>query len=400
MTNAVGIVAFAVAILVSIVLHEAGHFVTARHYGMKASKFFVGFGPTLWSRTRGETEYGIKAIPAGGFVKIEGMTALEEIDPADADRAFFTQPSPRRAVVLAAGSFMHFVIALVVIFIVVLTVGTARTSQNTIGGTSCVPVDAQHSCSDGSASGPAYQAGIRPGDKIVSFDGVAVTSWQRFTQLVRDHGAGATTVVVARGGHDLTLHPVLVAVKRDRATGGPGNDTVGALGLYEGQDVVHYNALTAVPQSFKIIGTGVVGTYDAVAHRFGGLGRLFSPNRDPNSVVGVVGAARFGGEILSAQGVSFGERVGDFLMLVAGVNLAVGLFNLLPLFPLDGGHLAVLGFEQARQGLRRLRGYRGATQRVDLVKLLPATYAVVAALVAVSVLILSADIVNPIRINQ
>lgn len=400
MTNAVGIVAFAVAILISIVLHEAGHFVTARHYGMKASKFFVGFGPTLWSRTRGETEYGIKAIPAGGFVKIEGMTALEEIDPADADRAFFTQPSPQRAVVLAAGSFMHFVIALVVIFIVLLTVGTVRTSQDTIGGTSCVPVDAQHSCSNGSASGPAYQAGIRPGDKIVSFDGAPVTSWQRFTQVVRDHGAGAATVVVARDGRDLTLHPVLVAVKRNRVTGGPGNDTVGALGLYEGQDVVHYNALTAVPQSFRIIGTGVVGTYDAVAHRFGGLGRLFSPNRDPNSVVGVVGAARFGGEILSAQGVSFGQRVGDFLMLVAGVNLAVGLFNLLPLFPLDGGHLAVLGFEQARQGLRRLRGYRGATQRVDLVKLLPATYAVVAALVAVSVLILSADIVNPIRINQ
>jgi membrane-associated protease RseP (regulator of RpoE activity) len=398
-TNGIGVLAFAIAIILSVVLHEAGHFVTARHYGMKASKFFVGFGPTLWSRTRGETEYGVKAIPAGGFVKIEGMTQLDELDPADADRAFFRQPAPRRAVVLAAGSFMHFVIAIVVIFLVLIAVGTPRLSQRTIGGTSCVPVDASTGCATGSTSGPAQVAGLRPGDQVLRFDGTAIASWGQFTQLVRDHGAGPATLVVSRAGRDVTLRPDLVAVKRNRATGGPGSDTVGALGLYQGVETVHYSPLTAVPKTFEMLGTGITGTYDALAHRFGGLGQLFSHNRSPDGLVGVVGAARAGGDLLSAQGASLGQRIGDFLLLVAGVNLAVGLFNLLPLFPLDGGHLAVLGFEQARQGVRRLRGYRGATQRVDLVKLLPATYAVVAALVVMSVLILSADIVNPIRFN-
>lgn len=399
MTNTIGVVAFVLAILVSVMLHESGHFLTARAFGMKASKFFVGFGPTVWSFTRGETEYGLKAIPAGGFVKIEGMTQLEAVDPGDEDRAFYKQPAPQRAVVLAAGSFMHFVLAIVLIFIVLVTVGTAKLSENVVGGTSCVPVTATTTCSDAS-SGPAEQAGIRPDDKIVSFDGRAVTSWKGFTQAVRDHGPGAATVVVQRDGRTLALHPVLAAVKRARATGLAGTDTVGALGIFQGTENVHYSALTAVPKSFTIIGSGVTGTYDTLVHRFGDLRNLFNNKRDPQGVVGVVGAARVGGDLLSAQGESTGERIASFVLLVAGVNLAVGLFNLLPLFPLDGGHLAVLGFEQARQGVRRLRGYRGATQRVDLVKLLPATYAVVAVLIVVSVVVLSADIVNPIRLNQ
>jgi membrane-associated protease RseP (regulator of RpoE activity) len=404
MINAIGVVAFVVALLLSVTIHEAGHFTTARWFGMKASKFFVGFGPTLWSRTRGETEYGVKAIPAGGFVKIEGMTQLEEIDPADSDRAFYKQPAPQRAVVLAAGSFMHFVLALVVIFIVVAAAGIPKLSQNTVGGTSCVQTTVSAAtdltnCA-GSAAAPAKTAGLEPGDRVVSFDRAPVTSWAAFTQLVRDHGPGTATIVVRRGDRTLTLYPDLVAVKRDRATGGPGNDTVGALGIFQGTQTTHYNVATAVPESFRIIGSGVSGTYDALVHRVGHLRNLFNNKRDPNGFVGVVGAARAGGDLLSAQGESAGDRVASFALLVAGVNLAVGLFNLLPLFPLDGGHLAVLGFEQLRQGLRRLRGYRGATQRVDLVKLLPATYAVVAVLVVVSVLVLSADIVNPIRINQ
>ncbi|MGF7238096.1 MAG: M50 family metallopeptidase, partial [Frankia sp.] len=226
--DAIGIVAFVVALLVSVTLHEGGHFLTARRFGMKASKFFIGFGPTLWSRTRGETEYGVKAIPAGGFVKIEGMTQLEEIDPGDVDRAFYRQPAPQRAVVLAAGSFMHFVLALIVIFIVVLAAGVPKLSQNTVGGTSCVPVTVSTSTATscaGSAAAPAKVAGIQPGDRVLSFDGSAVTSWAGFTRLVRDHGPGAATIVVRRDDRTLTLHPVLAAVKRDRATGGPGNDT-------------------------------------------------------------------------------------------------------------------------------------------------------------------------------
>ncbi|WP_322766879.1 MULTISPECIES: site-2 protease family protein [unclassified Frankia] len=397
MTNAIGIVAFALALIVSIVLHEAGHFMTARHYGMKASKFFVGFGPTLWSRTRGETEYGIKAIPAGGFVKIEGMTPLEEIDPADADRAFHARPAHQRAVVLAAGSFMHFVIAIVLIYSVLLLLGTSHPSANKVGRTVCVPVAGQ--CAPQAAVGPAELAGVRVGDRVVSFDGTTIGDWSQFTRLIRDHGPGPATLVVNRDGRDVTLRPDLVSVRRDRQTGLAGDDQVGAIGIAQGYDVVRYNPISAVPRTVRILGSGVTGMYDTLVHRLGDLTNLFGKDRNANGLVGVVGAARAGGELLSAQDVSIGQRIGDFLVLVAGVNLAVGLFNLLPLFPLDGGHLAVLGFEQARHGARRLTGYRGPVKRVDLVKLLPAAYAMVAFFVILSLIILSADIVNPISFN-
>ncbi|WP_239341196.1 RIP metalloprotease [Frankia sp. CiP3] len=397
MTNAIGIVAFALALIVSIVLHEAGHFVTARHYGMKASKFFVGFGPTLWSRTRGETEYGIKALPAGGFVKIEGMTPLEEIDPADADRAFHGRPARQRAVVLAAGSFMHFVIAIVLIYSVLLLLGTTRPSENKVGRTVCVPVSGP--CASQASVGPAELAGVHVGDRVVSFDGTPIRDWAQFTRLIRDHGPGFAALVVDRGGQLLTLRPELVSVRRDRQTGLAGNDQVGAIGIAQGVDVVRYNPISAIPRTASILGGGVTGMYDTLVHRLGDLTNLFGKDRNANGLVGVVGAARAGGELLSAQDVSVGQRIGDFLVLVAGVNLAVGLFNLLPLFPLDGGHLAVLGFEQARHGARRLTGYRGPVKRVDLVKLLPAAYAMVAFFVVLSLLILSADIVNPISFN-
>ncbi|AEH10932.1 MULTISPECIES: M50 family metallopeptidase [Protofrankia] len=397
MTNAVGIVAFALALLVSILLHEAGHFVTARHYGMKASKFFVGFGPTLWSRSRGETEYGIKALPVGGFVKIEGMTLLEEIDPADAPRAFHTRPAYQRAVVLVAGSFMHFVIALVLIYGVLLALGTSRPSENTVGRTVCVPV--ANECAPGAPAGPAERAGVRAGDQVVSFDGTPITSWNQFTRLIRTHGAGVAPLVVERDGRTVTLYPELVSVMRDRQTGLTGNDPVGAIGIAQGYETVRYNPISAVPKTLNVLGGGVTGMYDTLVHRLDELANLFSPDRNPNGLVGVVGAARVGGELLSAPDTSASQRIGDFVVLVAGVNLAVGLFNLLPLFPLDGGHLAVLGFEQARHGVRRLAGYRGPIKRVDLVKLMPAAYVMVASFALLSLLILFADIVNPIRFN-
>ena len=390
---ALGIVAFVAALLVSVCLHEAGHFVTARHYGMKASRFFVGFGPTLWSRTRGETEYGVKLIPAGGFVKIEGMTPLEEIDPADEPRAFYNKSARARLVVMSAGSMVHFILAAVLIYGVLVVMGTSYTSESKIGSTSCVSTSGQ--CT---GLGPAAAAGIKVGDRVVSFDGVAITSWDQFTKLVRDHGAGTSTIVVDRGGRRVTLTPDLVQVLRNRNTGGTGKDPVGAIGVRQGEDTKHYGPLSAVSNTGRALWAGVTGTYDTLVHRLSGLGKLFSHNRDPSGFVSVVGAARIGGDVVSAH-VSWTDRIRQFLFLVAGINLAVGIFNLFPLLPLDGGHIAVLGFEQGRHGLRRLRGYRGPVQRVDFAKLLPATYATVIVLLGFSLLILSADIVNPIRLQ-
>ncbi|ABD12926.1 putative membrane-associated Zn-dependent protease [Frankia casuarinae] len=390
-----GIAAFALALLVSVVAHEAGHFVTARHYGMKASKFFVGFGPTIWSRRRGETEYGVKAIPAGGFVKIEGMTPLEEIDPADEPRAFHNARARARLVVMSAGSFVHFVIAIVLVYGVLVVLGTTTISESRVGATSCIATTA--TCS---GPGPAAAAGLRPGDRIVSFGGVPVTTWTQFTRQVRAHGAGPAVMVVERDGRTLTLTPNLVEVRRDRETGQAGDDRVGALGVKPGTETVHYNPIEAVPRTFDVIGSGFTGMYETLTRRIGDIGNIFSDNRDPQGFISVVGAARIGGDVVSAEGSSAVDRVRNLLILVAAINLAVGIFNLLPLLPLDGGHIAVLGFEQARHGLRRLRGYRGPVQKVDFAKLLPATYATVVVLLGFSLLVLSADIVNPIRLNQ
>ncbi|CUU55661.1 RIP metalloprotease RseP [Parafrankia irregularis] len=393
---ALGIAAFVLALFVSVVLHEAGHFVTARYFGMKASRFFVGFGPTLWSKQRGETEYGVKAIPAGGFVKIEGMTSLEEIDPADEPRAFYKAPARARLVVMSAGSFVHFVIAIVLIYGVLVTLGTKQTSETLIGETTCLPAAGQTECT---GAGPAAAAGLLKGDRVVSFEGTSITTWEDFTRLVREHGPGPAELVVSRDGRQLTLRPDLGEVLRDRRTGGEGKDPVGALGVRPGQESVHYGVLGAVPETFKVIGSGFTGMYDTFTERLDDISRIFGDNRDESGFISVVGAARLGGDVVTAD-EDWSDRIGVFLFLVAAINLAIGIFNLLPLLPLDGGHIAVLGFEQARHGLRRLRGYRGPVQPVDFAKLLPATYATVVVLVGFSLIILSADIVNPIRINQ
>jgi membrane-associated protease RseP (regulator of RpoE activity) len=393
-----GIVAFTVALSVSVLLHEAGHLLTARRFGMKASKYFMGFGPTLWSFHRGETEYGVKAVPLGGFVKIEGMTSLDEVDPVDEPRAFRNRPARHRAVVMAAGSLVQFGLAMLLIYGVLLTLGTKQVSEDKIGDVVCSPRTSAETCAPGD-HGPAAAAGVREGDRIVSFEGQEITSWQQFTGAVREHGAGTAVLVVDRDGQRLTLHPNLVEVLRDKATGAAGADPVGAIGLRIGTDTVHYGPIKAVGETFDIIGSGFTGMYHTLTTKIDKLGQIFSDHRDPEGFISVVGAARISGDVVAAQQSTAADRLRDFLILVAAINIAVGIFNLLPLLPLDGGHLAVLGFEQGRHGIRRLLGYRGPVQRVDFAKLLPATYATVAILLGFSLLVLSADIVNPIRLE-
>ena len=406
--TALGIVAFVVALLLSVMLHEFGHFATAKHYGMKATKFFVGFGPTLWSRTKGETEYGVKAIPAGGFVKIIGMTPLEEVDPGDEERAFYKQPAGRRAVVLAAGSAMHFLIAIVLILGVVLTVGMAVAGPAVINTVStCAPTDdPRAACAPGAPPGPARVADLQAGDRIVSIDGQPVANWDQASQLIRGHGAGKATVVVERDGKTLTLYPNLVAVQRgpiDNPTGEP-KSAVGAMGVVGASTAAfeHPGFIAGVGDSAKMFGQLFTGTFEALGKLPASMGAIFRSSqdggRDPNGAVGVVGAADVSGRLLSSE-QPFSQRVAAFLLLIAGINVFVGIFNLLPLLPLDGGHLAVLGYEQGRDRVRRWRGYRGPVQRVDMNKLMPAAIAVIAVFVVMSVLLMSADILNPIRFN-
>jgi membrane-associated protease RseP (regulator of RpoE activity) len=399
----IGALAFVLALLVSVVLHEGGHFATAKLFGMKATQFFVGFGPTVWSRRKGETEYGVKAIPAGGFVKIVGMTPLEELDdPDDEKRAFYRFPAGRRAIVLVAGSTMHFLLAIVLVFLALLISPIATSAPVISTPATCLSADASKACTAANGASPAQAAGLKAGDRLISVGGKSTTSFAQLRDAIRaDKSAAPLAVKYERGGkvQSTTITPVL----QTQPTDSGGTQKVPVLGITAQQ--THVGPVTAARKTITTLGTFITGTVSSLAHFPQRVSTVFSNHRDPNGAVGVIGISRVSGDLLSgggggvAGGIGWDIRIGDFLLLVAGVNLFVGFFNLLPLMPLDGGHLAVLGFEQLRDRLRRLRGYRGPLKRVDLTKLLPATYAVVAIFATLTLVLAAADIVNPIRLG-
>src|ERR1039457_1297868 len=211
----VGWIIFIFALLFSIMLHEFGHFATAKKFRMKVTQFFVGFGQTLWSTVRGEPEYGVKAIPAGGYVKIVGMTALEDVDPEDEPRSFRRKPTWQRMIVLAAGSFMHFALAFVLLIILAGAIGLSNTNSSTIGAIDpCVPSSiTATSCAKSDPASPAHKAGLRTGDKIIAIGPARVHNWNQLGAAIRAQKPGTpVTVTVLRNGHQVVLHPSLAVV--------------------------------------------------------------------------------------------------------------------------------------------------------------------------------------------
>jgi membrane-associated protease RseP (regulator of RpoE activity) len=395
MSYTVGVLVFVVGLLLSVMLHEAGHFSTAKLFGMKASRFFVGFGPTLWSFRRGETEYGVKAIPAGGFVKIEGMTSLEEIAPDDEDRAFYKQPAGRRTIVLAAGSVVHFIIAIVLVFGVLAATGQdpIRSDGVSVAALSkCITTDPAGQCTAGDPRSPALGK-LQSGDVLIAVDGIKTNSaGTNLTKIIQSHPGEATTITVLRHGvrKTLTVVPDAVAVN---------GRYVGRIGIELADRAAPVTVTGAFGRTFGVLGDFVTSTGSAISglpHEVSGI--LEGKPRNANGAASVVDVARVSGQIASSSGVSVGERLATLLLILAELNLFVGLFNLLPLLPLDGGHIAILAFEQARTLFYRLVGRRDPG-RVDIMKVLPLTYAVVAVFVALSVVLLYAGITNPIKLQ-
>jgi membrane-associated protease RseP (regulator of RpoE activity) len=389
---------FVVALLVSIMLHEAGHFVTAKKFHMKVTQFFVGFGQTLWSTVRGETEYGVKALPLGGFVKISGMTSLEEVDPADEPRSFRNQPGWQRIIVLAAGSFMHF--ALAFFLLVVLAAGLGLENDNTTAiGTvdSCVPASLQalnqQSCSGSPGSSPAKLAGLRAGDKIISIGGTRVRNWTQLGAAIRAQPAGRrTSVVVQRDGRQqaLTVTPVTVPGRRGSYFG-VGNDTI----------FQRVNPLRAVTYAGSAFGQVVTESVSGVAKLPAALPDLFAKDRAKTAagqVGSVVGAGDTAGQVVAAK-IGWQSKVAFILAIIISLNIFVGIFNLLPLLPMDGGHLAVIIYERIRAWLARLRG-RPDPGLVDMQKLIPVSVGVFAVLVGFSLLLIMANLINPVHLPQ
>ena len=336
----IGWVIFLVALLFSVMLHETGHFVLAKKFGMKVTRYFVGFGPTLWSTRRGETEYGIKALPFGGFVKIIGMHSLDDVDdPADEPRSFRRQPGWQRILVLCAGSFMHFVLAFLLIFGLAIGIGIENDSTTQLGTVStCVAGNTTQlnngTCTASDKPSPAKLAGLKIGDEVTAFDGKPVSNWTQLGDAIRQAPAGSdAAITVKRGSQTLTLHATLATVS-------------GRNGAYLGiaPTIVFQTAspVRAVQYAGSAFGQVLVGSAKAVGALPGALPKLFSKDRGSTAagqVSSVVGAAEATGAAVAAD-VGWQYKVSFVLLLIASLNIFVGVFNLLPLLPLDGGHVA------------------------------------------------------------
>ena len=374
-----GIIAFAIALLLSVMVHEFGHYITAKRFDMKVTEFFLGFGKRLWSFTRGETEFGIKAIPAGGYCRIEGMTPRDEMPIGEESRAFFGATTTRKLIVLGAGSFAHFVIGFLLIFSIFFGVGV-----NTL-------------LSDISQVAPnsaAAAAGFQPGDKITAVNGKKVTHWYEDSQAIRDSQGKELSFTVLRDGNEITISAAPTYVESDKRY---------VLGVVTKIGTQREGFIPSISESGRAIAVLTRESVKAlialptkvpqlIRQTFGG------EERDPNGLVGVVGAARVSGDAVSSNKLNNTERLGTFLLLVASLNIFVGLFNLLPLLPLDGGHMAVAIADEIRAFFARLRG-KPRPAGIDVNVLTPITMTVFVVLAVLTSILLIADIFNPVSLN-
>ncbi len=389
---------FLFALLFSVMLHESGHFVTAKKFGMKCTRYFIGFGPTIWSTQRGETEYGVKAFPVGGFVKIVGMTSLEDVDPEDEPRSFRRAPGWQRLIVLAAGSFMHFVLAALLIFGLALAIGLENDNTTQLGTVAaCVPPSAQAltngaSCTAGDPKSPAALAGLKVGDQVTSFNGVKVSNWNQLANVIKDAKPGSpVTLTVDRAGKPLTLHTTLAQVS-------------GRSGAYLGIAPTTVFQPASPLSAIRYTGSGfaqvISGSAHALAQLPSAIPTLFAKDRSSTAggnVSSVVGAARETGQAVAAN-VGWKYKVSFVLLLIASLNIFVGVFNMLPLLPMDGGHVAVVIAERIRAWYARLRG-RADPGLIDYRKLVPASVSIFLVLVFFGMMLILADIVNPVNIG-
>ena len=398
MSFLLGVVIFIVAVLISVTLHELGHFLTAKKFGMKVTQFFIGFGNTLWSTRRGETEYGVKSLPFGAFVRITGMTTFDEVAPEDEPRAMRNKPRWQRAIVMVAGSFMHFALAFVLLISLALIIGRANDNTATIGSVStCVPANVkaldQGSCQHSQGTAPARAAGIRANDEIIAIAGKPVHTWTQLGSVIRALPAGKPVpVIVQRGSTRLTLNVTPAAVPGRRGS---------YLGIGDALIFQRASPLGALSFAGSAFGQVLTGSADAVAKLPAALPDLFAKNRSKTpagNVSSVVGVANIAGQAVAAGG-GWQVVVADLLLIIISLNIFIGAFNLLPLLPLDGGHLAVIFYEQVRAWFARLRG-RPDPGLADLQRLIPVSVGVFALLIGLGVLLMAADIFNPVHLVQ
>ncbi|MBE8477677.1 M50 family metallopeptidase [Streptomyces justiciae] len=426
-----GIAVFAFGLLVSIAWHELGHLSTAKLFGIRVPQYMVGFGPTIWSRKKGDTEYGVKAIPFGGYIRMIGMfppgpdgrlearstspwrgmiedarsAAFEELQPGDDSRLFYTRKPWKRVIVMFAGPFMNLILAIGLFLTVLMGFGIQQQTTDVASVSPCVIAQSENrdTCKSTDKASPAAAAGMKKGDKIVSFAGVRTDDWNTLSDLIRDSAGKTVPIVVDRDGKQVSLTAKiatnLVAKK----------DSSGAYvqGEYVKAGFLGFSAATGVVK--QDFGESVTWMTDRVGDAVDSLAALPSKipalwdaafgdgPREPDSPMGVVGAARVGGEIATLD-IPASQQLAMFVMLLAGFNLSLFLFNMLPLLPLDGGHIAGALWESLRRNLAKLFR-RPDPGPFDVAKLMPVAYVVAGIFVCFTILVLIADVVNPVRIS-
>ncbi|MBM3656090.1 MAG: site-2 protease family protein [Actinobacteria bacterium] len=388
-----GVIAFILALLISVMVHEFGHYITAKRYGMRVTEFFVGFGKRLWSTQRGETEFGIKAIPAGGYCKISGMSPNEELADEFKPRAFYLATAPKKLVVLSAGSFLHFVFAILLLFALFAGIGTSQVLPTISQVLPCVPKESQ--CQPGDPISPAKRFGLMPGDEILGVNG-QVLPWGDAAEILRASAEREINFIIKRDGQimNIAITPATRIVD-----GSPR----GFLGVINEIGLVRQSPIKAISSSIRATGAIFEGSIKALMSLPSQVpslvGQTFlGQERNSQGLVGIIGVARASGETVSSGNLSTGEKVATFILIVASLNIFVGIFNLLPILPLDGGHIAVASYEAIRRRIAAIRG-KADPGPVDVERLTPITLVVFAILLALTLLLLIADVFNPINLD-
>jgi membrane-associated protease RseP (regulator of RpoE activity) len=432
-----GILIVFVGLVLSIGLHEVGHLLPAKLFGVRVQQYMIGFGPTIFSRKFGETEYGFKAIPLGGYISMSGMypparsgegartastgffqTLTEDARTASAQtvmvdeehRTFYQLPVLKRVIIMLGGPVMNLLIAIVLYAVLLCGFGAAQTST-TIGSVSeCITTlgSTQTECATDDPAAPGAEAGLLPGDRLVSMNGEAIESWAQGTEIIRESAGEPLTLSVERDGAEVTLEATPLLTERyvvdengetlEDSQGDAMTEEVGFLGIGAASEIVQ-QPLTAV---LPAVGENISAVTEMILHlpqrMIDVVNAAFgSQERDPNGPIGVVGIGRLAGEITSIDTIPVVDRIATLVGMVASLNVALFVFNLVPLMPLDGGHVVGALWEGIRRFFAKLFGRRDPGP-VDAAKVIPLTLVVALLLGSMTLILLYADIVNPISI--